>query len=89
MGRVFQACFDLNILYKSKYFDVFYLEHSLYYQLAIKEYLKTLKAEFTWKQAIQYKWFLRSRHSVRLGNYYNGYPGIWDVMDRRNNLWNW
>lgn len=30
LGRIFQAMLDLNILYKSKHFDLLYVEHSFY-----------------------------------------------------------
>ena len=89
MGRVFQACLDLNIIYKSKYFDVFHTEHGLYQELAIKEYLASLKKEYSWKQAFRYRLFLRSQHSLRLGHTFNGYPPIWDLVDRRKEEWLW
>lgn len=34
-GRIFQAAIDLNIVYKSKYLDMMYLEHNLYSQYVL------------------------------------------------------
>jgi hypothetical protein len=39
-GRLFQALLDLNVLYKSKHFDLMYIEHSFYVQHVLKQYVE-------------------------------------------------
>jgi len=41
---VIQAMLDLNILYKSKYFDIMHLEHALYNDHVLKPYIKKIRS---------------------------------------------
>ena len=38
---------DLNIIYKSKYFDVLHLEHAYYAKTVIPEYISEIRASMS------------------------------------------
>ena len=44
LGRLYQALLDLNILYKSKHYDLLYVEHSMYVKHVLKPYVDNLFA---------------------------------------------
>ena len=65
-ARVFRALFDLNILYKSKYFDILHLEHA-FYRYAVLEHIQDVKSQMSQKENLQYQVFRRTKGLV-LGN---------------------
>jgi len=38
-GKIFQAALDLNIIYRSKYYGNFNIDHALYYEHVLNDYI--------------------------------------------------
>ena len=68
-----QALFDLNIVYKSKYFDIMHLEHFLYNDLVLKEYIKNIRSTMSKKDKFGY-WFYKKSKGVHWGSNFGGLP---------------
>lgn len=56
-----QALLDLNILYKSKYFDIMHLEHFAYNELVLKDYIKNIRSTMSKKDMLRYWLYKRSK----------------------------
>lgn len=53
---IIKALLDLNILYKSKYYDYIMVEHRMYFEI-IKEYIDEKKIAMNQYERIRYKIF--------------------------------
>jgi len=87
IGRLFLALLDLNIIYKSKYFDILYVEHSMYVNHVLKQFVERKKEELSFKERMQYKLFCRAK-GVKLGTSYSGMPYLTDEQ-RPKGEWLW
>jgi len=58
-GRIFQAAIDLNIVYKSKYLDMMYLEHNLYSHYVLKDYIEDIRKTMTARERHQFYMYKR------------------------------
>lgn len=72
VSPLFEALFDCNIIWKSKYYDTFHLEHSLYADVA-HEWLLQRKAQMNSYERILY-WLFKKSKGVKLGSKYAGVP---------------
>ena len=61
-----QALLDLNIVYKSKYYDMMHLEHFLYSDLVLKDYIKNIRSTMSRKDLIGY-WLFKKTKGVTWG----------------------
>lgn len=59
ISDVFQALFDNNIIFKSKYFDIFHVEHRMYIDV-IRDFIKERKAQMTVQERLHYFMYRRS-----------------------------
>jgi hypothetical protein len=72
VSPLFEALFDCNIIWKSKYYDTFHLEHALYADAAY-EWLQERKAQMNSYERILY-WLFKKSKGVKLGSRYSGVP---------------
>ena len=87
-GRIFQALLDLNILYKSKYFDVMHLEHSFYAKQVIPEYIAEIRSTMSRKELFFYRLYCNS-HGIFLGNGRRGIHYLRNVEAMKRGTWKW
>lgn len=72
MSPLFEALFDCNIIWKSKYFETFHIEHRMYCYV-IDEWLKMKKAQMTVVERVRYEWHKRmNEEAIKLGWRYYG-----------------
>lgn len=71
---------DLNILYKSKYFDIMHLEHSLYNNLVLKDYIKNIRSTMSKKDKFGY-WLYKRSKGVQFGTHKAGFLPFWDGQE--------
>lgn len=69
---IVRALLDLNILYKSKYFDFIYAEHKLYYEI-MGEIVKEKKASMNGYERLRYKLY-RKVKGLKMGSLSSGVP---------------
>ena len=84
---MFQALFDLNIIYKSKYFDVLHVEHSFYLPV-IKEYIDEIKSSMTTRDKVGYQLFVRAK-GITLGTKRSGFPTHRLYQHTNRGRWIW
>ena len=84
---MFQALLDLNIVYKSKYYDVLHLEHGLYAKFVLRNYIENIKSEMTRMEKLGYRLFCRSERSFLLGNRYGSMPVVTDWGSKKHGKW--
>ena len=66
VSPLFEALFDCNIIYKSKYYDWFVLENKLYVHV-MREWLEQRKQSMNKHEKILYYLFRKSRKAIKLG----------------------
>ena len=85
-GRIFQALLDLNIVYKSKYYDVMYLEHALYSNV-LETYTQNIRSSMSKMDQAKYWLYCRS-HGIFLGSKRRGIPYLSSMQQVRGHfLW--
>jgi len=72
VSPIFEALFDCNILWKSKYFEFFALEHKLYATF-LGDWVNKRKRAMNANERILYYLFKRTR-GTKLGSAYSGVP---------------
>lgn len=84
---MFQAFLDLNILFKSKYFDIMHIEHGLYVDV-LKQQIEEIKSEMSTRDKMAYKYFCRF-NGITLGTQKSGFPYVLENVDfkRGSALW--
>ena len=83
---IIQAMLDLNILYKSKYYDCMHIEHSLYGELALKQYVADIKSQMSVREKLAYKYWKKTKDLVPLGKQYVGIPLLTRHSRRRGGI---
>lgn len=73
VSPIFQALFDLNIIFKSKYWETWHVHHRLYVDV-INEHLQERRKKMSYYEKLQYRWFRRG--PIRFGWYIYGVHGI-------------
>ena len=87
IGRIFQALLDLNILYKSKHFDLLHLEHLIYVDV-LKPYVDAKKAEFSFMESQQYKVYCKAK-GIKLGKRGSAIPYLRETDVKSHGNWKW
>eukprot|EP00347_Sterkiella_histriomuscorum_P014896 403359104 len=67
---IVQALLDLNIIYKQKYYNFLYLEHSFYEQV-IRDFVKEKLENMTTAERMRYTLYKKT-HGLKLGTKYSG-----------------
>ena len=68
--NIIKALLDLNILFKSKYYDYMTVEHELYYEI-IEEFVKEKKSQMNGYETFRYKLY-RKVKGLKFGSVYSG-----------------
>jgi hypothetical protein len=66
------AMLDLNIIFKSKYYDELTLEHGLYYTV-LKRYVNEKLDAMNKYEKLRYKLYKRAK-GIKFGSEYSGVP---------------
>lgn len=72
---MFQALLDLNIIYKSKYYDLLHMEHPLYGMHVLPQYIESIREGMSRRDRLNY-WLYKRAKGVSLGSKYGGLPVI-------------
>ena len=72
ISPIFEALFDCNIIWKSKYYEYFCIEHKLYAQV-MHEWCRRRKASMNSYDRFMYMLFKKSK-GISLGSDYSGVP---------------
>jgi hypothetical protein len=67
-----KAMLDLNIVFKSKYYDTFHVEHFLYGDV-ILDYVSEKKQAMNEYELMKYRLY-RMTHGIKFGSKYSGVP---------------
>ena len=62
----------MNILYKSKYYDLLYVEHGLYAKHILGKYVDDIKKTMSKREKFNYWLYLKSGKGFKLGKKRNG-----------------
>ena len=79
---LFQALFDLNIIWKSKYYEYFQLEHALYF-MVVEDWISTRKSAMTQYELAGY-WLYRKQYGIKL-DWKSGVPEP-DSIEKQRDL---
>lgn len=87
-GRIFQALLDLNILYKSKHYDMLVIEHSFYVSEVLVPYVARIYSRLTLKERLHF-WLYKRAKGIKLGTTTSGLPFLREVSynNRGVHLW--
>jgi len=77
---LFQALFECNILFKSKYFEILRMEHKLYYTFA-REYAEEVRAAMNRRETFKYRLYRRVK-GYKMGNSFSGVPPLRSVLEK-------
>lgn len=73
--HMFQALLDLNIVYKSKYYDMLYMDHQFYGMHVLGPYIESIREGMSRRDKINY-WFYKRAKGVLLGSRLSAIPYI-------------
>ena len=82
-NNIVKALLDLNIIFKSKYYDEIYLEHELYHEV-IEKYVKEKRDAMNPHENIRYSLFKKVK-GLKFGSDFSGVP-FTKVYVARNDL---
>ena len=71
----FKALLDLNILYKSKYYDLLLMDHAFYGMHVLGPYVKRIKAKMSRRELFNY-WVYKKAKGITIGRITSPIPGI-------------
>ena len=71
---IIQVMLDLNLLYKSKYFEILYIEHHFYNEV-IEQFVREKKSSMNQYEKIRYRLY-RKIHGLKFGSFYSGVPPL-------------
>jgi len=63
---------DLKIIYKSKYYDLLYVEHGLYAKHVLGKYVEEIKKSMSKRDKFNYWLYQKSGKNFKLGKKRNG-----------------
>lgn len=72
---IFQALLDLNIVYKSKYYDMFYMDQAFYGMHVLGPYIQNIREGMSRRDRLNY-WLYKRAKGITLGSRYGGFPSI-------------
>ena len=84
-----QALLDLNIIYKSKYFDILHIEHGLYAKHVLKPYIDDIRSSMSKRDLIGYRLFVRAGKGIALGSRYSGFPVATELSSKPRGTFLW
>ena len=67
VSPMFEALFDTNVIWKSKYLDIFQLEEYNFHHEVVVDWLKTRKESMSKKEQLLYYLFRKSSKPLKLG----------------------
>ena len=67
ISPIFEALFDANVVWKSKYLDIFQLEEFNFHEQVVTDWVKTRKESMPSSEKMLYYLFRRSGQAIKLG----------------------
>ena len=87
-GRIFQALLDLNILYKSKHYDMLFVEHSFYVSEVLEPYVARIYSRLTRRERLHF-WLYKRAKGIKLGTQSSGLPFLTETSYSNRGVYNW
>lgn len=87
-SHMFQALLDLNIIHKSKYYDMLHIEHGFYLKHVLGSFIERKKQEMVFRDKLKYWLFRKAGKGFSLGTKWGGMPALPFLIEMRGQ-WHW